>query len=361
MGPLASFLRWLRTPPAALSAEPPSGPVTRGEGPYRRAAPAASSAPASLVDGIARFRDLPVLETFATDGAGYARYIVHPPGGPRCAVACFELPDDYDAFFAARFDDLRILTRLVRHPAVARVLELGQEDDLCWHLAAYPPGKTLRDVEAQVRYGAAAPGLDVVVAAFADFADGLHAAHTHTTQAGVRLGWCYRTLRPEVLLLTHEGRGVVVDWGLSELVDAHRSRSSAPGGVTGVESISDLQRAALRYFAPEQVYGKPVDGRADVFALGVMLHELTTGDRLFVAESDLGTIERVAKQEAPAPSDLVEGYPPELSALVMRALAKDPAERATAGEMAVGLREVLAARGVTEPAGAVAGFVRGMP
>jgi eukaryotic-like serine/threonine-protein kinase len=337
--------------------EVPAGRCRVGQGPYRHAA-GAPPLPTSL--RLPRFAGYEVVATLESDGERYARYLLKPPGPaePGFAVACFAVDEDRP-YFEMSFDEARLATRL-QHRNLGRLLDLGRDGDIWWHLCEYSRGETLQGILTQIRYGAAPPSLDVVVAAFADFAEGLHAAHTDTDEEGRELGWCYRELSPAALFLSLEGTGKVIDWGLQGLVRGYRHRGSDSDGVTGTGLLTELQRAGLRHLAPEQVRGRPSDRRADVFALGVMLYELSTGSSLFLADTDLATIELVMKQEAPPPSTLVRGYPPELDAIVLRALTKDPAARATAGEVAAGLRAVLAARGVDDPAALVAGYVRAL-
>lgn len=363
MGFLGSLLGRLRKRTSAPPEEAPAGGGRDGQGPYRHAAvvpslPRSLPLPTSL--RLPRFAGYEVVATLERDGERYARYLLKPPGAaePSCAVACFAVDGDHPVFERC-FDEARVATRL-RHRNLGRLLDLGRDGEIWWHLCEYSGGETLHGILTKIRYGAAPPSLDVVVAAFADFAEGLHAAHTDTDDDGRALGWCYGDLSPAALFLSLEGTGKIIDWGLRGLVRAYRTRDSGPDGVTGIGLLTELQRAGLRYLAPEQVRGEPVDGRADVFALGVILYELSTGSSLFLAGTDLATIERVVMQEAPPPSTLVRGYPAELDALVLRALTKDPAARATAGEVAAGLRALLAAREIDDPAAQVAGYVRAL-
>lgn len=361
MGFLGSLLGWLRKRTSAPPEEAPAGRGPGGQGPYRHAGTLPLSRSLPLVMSLPRFAEYEVVATLEeSDGGGYARYLLKPWGAaePSCAVACFAVDEDH-LFFEMCFDEARVVTRL-QHSNLGRLLDIGRDGGIWWHLCEYSHGETLQGILTKIRHGAAPPSLDVVVAAFADFAEGLHAAHTDTDDEGRALGWCYRDLSPAALFLSLDGTGKVIDWGLRGLVRTYRARDSGPDGVTGVLGITDLQRAGRRYLAPEQVHGTPVDGRADVFALGMMLYELSTGSSLFLADTDFATIEHVAKQEAPPPSTLVRGYPPELDALVLRALTKDPAARATAGEVAAGLRAVLAAREIDDPAAQIAGYVRAL-
>src|SRR5690606_5152452 len=126
------------------------------------------------------------------------------------------------------------------------------------------------------------------------------------------------------VLLTRDGVVKLMDFGVAQTA---ANPDEAQGTVKGTYS----------YMAPEQVRGWAIDRRADVFSLGVILYELTTGTRLFRG-SEIQVITAVVERDIPRPSARVAGYPPELESIVMDALAKDPAARvASAAELALRL------------------------
>jgi serine/threonine protein kinase len=262
---------------------------------------------------------------------GYERLFLKGPSGGRLSLATFGAETaDQDPLFAMMFGEARVATRLW-HPRLARVLELDHDDAGYWCLSEYPAGVTLaRYLHETSRRGLSA-ALDVIVRLFADVAEGLHHAHTDTGDDGAPFGWAYRSLTPSALLLGDDGRGTVVDWGLDELRTGYAHIHAATRTGLAEDKVS-------RYVSPEQVRGAVVDGRSDVFALGVMLYEASTGSKPFVVETELGFLEALIGGARPlAPSELVTGYPPALERLVMRALEREPAARISAGEMAEGL------------------------
>jgi serine/threonine-protein kinase len=117
----------------------------------------------------------------------------------------------------------------------------------------------------------------------------------------------------------------LIDFGIAQ-ADLRR-RPAGPGEPPAL-------RGKFAYMSPEMVRGLPVDRRSDVFALGVVLHELLTGERLFAGRSELSTLERVRSADVPPPSARRPGVPPGLDAVVLRALAREPEDRyAWAGEL----------------------------
>ncbi len=117
-------------------------------------------------------------------------------------------------------------------------------------------------------------------------------------------------------------------------------------------------KGKLAYMSPEQVAGEPIDRRTDIFALGVVLWELTTGQRLFRMDSDLDTLARVQECNIPPPSSIIRGYPPDLEQVVMQALAKNRSLRfQTAREFSRALQSLLSRRGLFVASDEVAAYM----
>ena len=131
-------------------------------------------------------------------------------------------------------------------------------------------------------------------------------------------GWVHRDVSPENVLFDESGRAKLIDFGLAW--SPHDDRGLVAG--TGVA----LGTAA--YIAPEQLRGDPIDGRADVFSLAVILHELARGERLFKRASEAATLLAVADDPIPPP-----GVSPAFDALLLGALSRDPGDRPTALEL----------------------------
>jgi serine/threonine protein kinase len=140
---------------------------------------------------------------------------------------------------------------------------------------------------------------------------GLHHAHTAVDAAGQPLHIVHRDISPQNLMVRDDGVTKVVDFGVASY---RPSRPGAPKGKPG-------------YMAPEQLLGEPLTSATDQFALGVVLWEMTCGRRLFQGEQEAELIKKVTEAEIPAPSDLVPGLSPELDAITLRMLDRDPDRR----------------------------------
>ena len=173
----------------------------------------------------------------------------------------------------------------------------------------------------------------------AEVAEGLAAAHA--------VGLVHRDIKPgNVWLEEPAGKVKILDFGLARPVvapaDDGREPLTAHGGVVGTPA----------YMAPEQARGEPVDHRADLFALGVLLYQMTTGRLPFTGANAFATLMAVTGHDPPAPHAIVPDVPPAVSALVQRLLAKDPAARPpSAAAVAAELRhlESAAPSGTADP------------
>lgn len=239
-----------------------------------------------------------------------------------------------DQFVDMFLDEARIAAG-INHANVAQVFDLGKDDNTYWIAMEYLHGEPLRDMMRRVdELGAQVP-FHLAARICADAAEGLHGAHELRGRNGQLLGLVHRDVTPHNLFLTYEGNTKVVDFGIAKVID--RLASTRAGTLKG----------KLAYMSPEQVRGLEIDRRTDVFALGIVLWELTTNRRLFRMETDLDTLEKVQACVVPLPSTLVAGYPPELEQVVMKALAQRREDRyQTAREFSRGLQECLMRQGL---------------
>jgi serine/threonine protein kinase len=149
----------------------------------------------------------------------------------------------------------------------------------------------------------------------ADAASGLDFAHRLRDAKGEPYHIVHRDISPQNILVTFEGGVKIIDFGVAKA--AGRAQHTRTGALKGKCS----------YMSPEQAAGANVDGRSDIFALGIVLHELLTGLRLFKADSDVQTLARVRECQVPPPSSLNPQLPKGLDSIVLKALAKTPEAR----------------------------------
>jgi serine/threonine-protein kinase len=234
-----------------------------------------------------------------------------------------------DQFVDMFLDEARIAAG-INHANVAQVFDLGKDDNTYWIAMEYLHGEPLREVMRRAEDSNQPIQPELAARICAEAAEGLHAAHELRGKNGQLLGLVHRDVTPHNLFVTYEGYTKVVDFGIAKVAD--RLASTRAGTLKG----------KLAYMSPEQVRGAEIDRTTDIFALGVVLWELTTNHRLFRMDTDLDTLEKVQACVVPPPSTIVPDYPAELESIVMRALAKRKTDRyQTARELSRALQSFL--------------------
>ena len=235
----------------------------------------------------------------------------------KVVIKTLEVPTtaESDPAIAMFLDEARVLG-LLHHQHIAGVYEVGKDDEGRYYMVLdYLEGFSAHDVwERAVEFGAALP-LDFTLTVVSAVANGLHYAHTRKDTDGTPLGIVHRDVTPSNVMIGYDGAVKIIDFGIAMAV--HRTTKTQTGFVKG----------KVGYLSPEQVSGRDVDARTDVFALGILLYELSTQHRAFRDNSDLATMQRIKAGKLVRPSQLVRDYPVELEAIVMKALQVDPIDR----------------------------------
>lgn len=193
------------------------------------------------------------------------------------------------------------------HPNIITIYDIGEEESKSFLAMEYIEGRDLSAILAEtgpMPVERAAPIVEQI-------ADGLAFAHER--------GIVHRDIKPGNILLQDGDRVKITDFGLARLASA--GSVTQTGHAVGSPS----------YMSPEQVQGLPVDGRSDIFSLGVMFYEMVTGRRPFEGESLTSIIYKIIKDHPPPPSRVVPGTPPAVDAIIGRMMAKGPEERYQSG------------------------------
>jgi serine/threonine protein kinase len=252
-----------------------------------------------------------------------------------------------DAEACSMFLDEARLVAMLNHHNIASVLEVDVVDGKHYLAMEYVHGADLRAVLAAAQRAGKALPIETALSIVCAAAGGLDHAHRRCGPDGKPLELVHRDVSLSNIMVGHDGSVKVIDFGIATTTIA--SVQAAPGVVRGKAS----------YMSPEQCIGDPVDHRADIFALGVVLYELTTGARCFHGKTDFDRMLAVVRTDYVAPSVLVASYPPELERVIRTALAGDPANRfASAEAMILALEEVAAASGWASGTGAIQRMMR---
>ena len=212
-------------------------------------------------------------------------------------------------------DEARVVAQ-IRHPNVVQVHELGDERNELFLVMEYLEGESLGMVVKQLRKRQQALPPRLAAQIIVDACAGLHAAHELTGADGKSIELVHRDVSPQNLFVLYSGQVKLIDFGIAKAADRTAART-ATGQLKG----------KFTYMAPEQVLGEKLDRRADVFALGVILHELLTGQRLFARDNELLVFRAICEADIPPPSKRATGVPPELDAVCAKALERSLEDR----------------------------------
>jgi eukaryotic-like serine/threonine-protein kinase len=240
-----------------------------------------------------------------------------------------ELAKDPD-FRAMFLNEARLSARL-NHPNVVQVTEVVSDVGSPVIVMEYLEGKSLSEVRSRAR---GILGTDAILRIIAESLLGLHYSHELKDFDGAALGVVHRDMTPQNLFITYDGQVKVLDFGIAKL----------SGSL--VETETGVIKGKLRYMPPEQIAGEHVDRRVDVFAVGVMLWEAACGRKMWQDYSEAAVMNAILRGDLPSPREFDPDVPPELEAIVMKALEHEREDRYPTAEA---LREALEAYLATRP------------
>ena len=220
-----------------------------------------------------------------------------------------------DASFVKSFVREAKLASILNHVNIVQTFELGRVGSEYFISMEYIDGRDLRRLLRHARKVTGPPPIHITIGLMIQLADALDYAHHKVDEEGHPLGLVHRDVSPSNILVTSAGHLKVIDFGIAKAQSAQLRTQT--GRVKG----------KLAYMAPEAITARELDARSDIWAVGVILHELLTARPLFASKNEYQTLIKVQRGDILPPSTFNQACPPELDAVVAKALAREPDER----------------------------------
>jgi serine/threonine protein kinase len=282
----------------------------------------------------------------ASDGEPFGPYIVHErlgAGGmatvhraeqrgiagfskPIALKRMFEHLAEDPSFLQALVQEAQLVARL-RHDNIAQAYDFGKVNDTYYIAMELVTGPTLQQLMNGARSGRGEIPIPIIIEILIQLCDALDHAHNLCDDAGVPLGIIHRDVSPSNVIISNAGMVKLIDFGIAKALSSQQRTSAG------------IIKGKFGYIAPEYTRGQ-LDARADLFALGVIAHELLSGQRLFRGDSDFATLVAVREKEITKPSSYNRAVSSDLDDIVMTALQRDPELR---WQSASAMRTALAA------------------
>lgn len=217
------------------------------------------------------------------------------------------------SFIDMFLDEARIAARL-SHPNIVHIFDLGQVDGDYFLALEYVDGIDIESMLDRTRQaGQAALPWPIAVRIVSNVAEGLEHVHKAKDSSGSPLLLVHRDISPSNIMVSWDGVAKVLDFGIAKVMAASGAKVKTGAGII---------KGKVPYMSPEQIQGLDLDGRSDVFSLGVVLYEMTTGQRPFPGDTTGQLTVQIAGREPRPPSSLNPAFPPDLWPVLQRALAK---------------------------------------
>jgi eukaryotic-like serine/threonine-protein kinase len=209
------------------------------------------------------------------------------------------------------------LTAYLRHPNVVAVHDLGKVGETLFVVMEYVEGTDLHALIASLVKRDLPFPQDIAAYIVREACAGLHYAHTRRDEEGNHLKLVHRDISPHNILISHQGEVKVIDFGVAKIQNEMREKTRA-----------GIIKGKFGYMSPEQAWDHPLDGRSDIFAIGICLYEMLTGCSMYgQLEDPVAMIRRVRAAEIAPPSSVRKDLEPELEQIVLKALAPDREKR----------------------------------
>ena len=201
------------------------------------------------------------------------------------------------------------------HGNIAQIYDLGRAGNDYFMVMEFVDGKSLSQIHKRCLKNGELMPLEYLLFFISEVASGLDYMHNKTDEAGQSLGIVHRDISPQNIIISYSGTVKIIDFGIAK--SAFKIDTSETG----------ILKGKFAYMSPEQARGEAIDGRSDIFSLGIILHEMSSGRRLFKDQDNKQTIRNVRRANIEPPSKYNPDLPEEIDDIVMKALQKEPGKR----------------------------------
>lgn len=267
-----------------------------------------------------RLSDRYLIEALLGQGGMSAVYKATDPNLKRSvAIKLIHSHISQDAGFLRRFTDEAATVARLSHPNIIQVYDFNKDQESYYMVLEMINGVTLQDELERLQASGETMNYQRVIQVISEISDAVQYAHDR--------GLLHRDIKPANVMLREDGRAVLMDFGIAKIMGG--TNLTGTGAIIGT----------VQYIAPEVVEGNEPDQRVDVYAIGVMLYEMLSGEKPYDADSALAVLLKHVNQPVPNLLDVVPSAPPQLAAIVEKAMVKDPDNRyQSARELAEALR-----------------------
>jgi len=313
-------------PKRAAPAKPPAKKTKKGPPPKKKKAePAVKPPKEEPREEGERFGQYILKEHIATGGMAeiFKARMVGMEGFQKTVAIKRILPHltDNDEFVTMFIDEAKLAAQL-NHNNIIHIYDLGKIDRSYYIAMEFIEGHDLRSILAKCKEKGVRFPIPTALHVAILLASALDYAHHKRDFEDRALGLVHRDVSPQNVLISREGDIKLCDFGIAKA--ASKTSHTRAGALKG----------KLQYMSPEQAWGKNIDHRSDIFSLGLVLFEMLTGEKVFAGDSELSILEQVRNPEVSPPSSLNPEVPPEVDAIVLKALERNREDRyASAREM----------------------------
>ncbi len=220
-----------------------------------------------------------------------------------------------DSEFVTMFIDEAKIAAQLNHSNICQIYELGKLGRFHYIAMEYIHGKNLLQLQNRFKSDDRAMPVDMACFALQKVCEGLDYAHRKKDNQLRDIGLVHRDVSPPNILVSFDGEVKIIDFGIAKATARE------------TKTLVGVLKGKFGYMSPEQVRGLALDRRSDIFAAGTVLYEVITGKRLFVGESDFGTLEKVRKVDIDPPSVVAPWVDAELERIIMKSLTREREER----------------------------------